>query len=272
MPPKKAPKVKKEPAPKKPRLGRAGRAGRTAADKKNSQKLKQTQRVTVNITSGGGGGGSTAPTPFIPQPFRDTSGENVPLMNLIKSVSEKMTRGNILGKAPVFAAPEVPPNPANDATTTSAVFNAPITYNDDLAEEVVREITKIESERNTPAKPPAIFNTPNTNNLSLAERVIPRETGYASEYGGETDTGSVRRRKQRSDKGVSRGSTKEKYKQVGFQEGVPAGRNIQNEFVMGVEQMQNRRIKPGQMRLVPTEATMENAPAQSSSSAELNFA
>lgn len=263
MPPKKAPKVKK------PRLGRAGRS---APDRKKSQKIKQIQKVNVQVTSGGGGGGTAAPAPFIPQQFRDTSGENVQLLNLVKSVSDNLARGNILGKAPVFAAPEVPPNPANDASTTKAVFNAPITYNDDLAEEVVREITKIESARNTPAKPPAVFNAPNTNNLSLAERVIPRETGYASEYGGETDTGSARKRKPRKDKGVSRGSIKEKYKEVGFQEGVPAGRNIQNEFVMGVEQMQNRAIKPGQMRLVPTEETMANAPAQSSSSAELNFA
>ena len=270
MPPKKAPKVKK------PRLGRAGRAGRTAADNKKSQKLKQTQRVTVNITSGGGGGGSTAPTPFIPQQFRDTSGENVPLMNLIKSVSDNLARGNILGKAPVFAAPEVPPNPANDASTTKAVFNAPITYNDDLAEEVVREITKIESARNTPAKPPAVFNAPNTNNVSLTDRLVSPQTGYASEYGGaESEPSSIVgeiKKKRGPKKGTKYGSTKEKYKQVGFQEGVPVGRNIQNEFVMGVEQMQNRAIAPGQMRLVPTEETMENAPAQSSSSAELNFA
>jgi hypothetical protein len=265
MPPKKAPKVKK------PRLGRAGRA---APERKKSQKLKQIQKVNVQVTSGGGGGGSTAPAPFIPQQFRDTSGENVQLLNLVKSVSDSLARGNILGKVPTpeFAAPEVPPNPANDASTTSAVFNAPITYNDDLAEEVVREITKIESARNTPAKPPAVFNAPNTNNISLAERVIPRETGYASEYGGETDTGSARKRKPRKDKGVSRGSIKEKYRQVGFEEGVPTGRNIQNEFVMGVEQMQGRKINQGQMRLVPTEETMANAPAQSSSSADLNFA
>ena len=41
---------------------------------------------------------------------------------------------------------------------------------------------------------------------------------------------------------------------------------------MGVEQMRDRAIKPGQMRLVPTEDMMVNAPAQSSSSADINFA
>lgn len=171
MPPKKAPKFKK------PRLGRAGR---TAADKKNSQKLKQTQRVTVNITSGGGGGGSTAPMPFIPQPFRDTSGENVQLMNFIKSVSANMNRGNVLGRAPApeFVAPEVVPNPANDSATTSAVFNAPITYNDDLAEEVLREIDQLNIKPKPIAKPPAIFNTPNENNSSLMERIRKVERGY----------------------------------------------------------------------------------------------
>lgn len=268
MPPKKAPKFKR------PRLGRAGRAGRAPADKKNSQKLKQTQRVNVNITSGGGGGGTAAPTPFVPPAFRDTSGENVQLLNLIKSVSANMNRGNILGRAaaPEFVAPEVVPNPANDATTTTAVFNSPITYNDDLAEQVLREINQMGIKPKPITKPPRVFNAPNTNNLSLADRLLPAQTGYASEYGGETDTGSTRKRKPRKDKGLSRGSTKEKYKEVGFQEGIPAGRNIQNEFVMGVEQMQNRAIKPGQMRLVPTEDMMVNIPAQSSSSAELNFA
>lgn len=272
MPPKKAPKFKK------PRLGRAGRAGRAAADKKNSQKLKQTQRVTVNITSGGGGGGSTAPAPpfpfYQPEPFVYTQKQNlhdIKLMNMIKNAAanSNMARGNILGKADPAVV-----NPANDATTTKVVFNAPINNTDNLAEEVLREIDQLNIKPKPIAKPPVVFNVPNNNNTSLLERVNPPPvSGYASEFGGgETDSGSVRKRKPRSDKGISRGSTKEKYKQVGFQEGVPAGRNIQNEFVMGVEQMQNRRIKPGQMRLVPTEATIENAPAQSSSSAELNFA
>ena len=113
MPPKKAPKVKKEPAPKKPRLGRAGRAGRAAPAKKPSQKLKQIQKVNVNVNTGGGGGGTSAP--FVPPAFRDTSGENAKLTNLVKSVEATLARGNILGRAPVpvFASPDVAPNPAS---------------------------------------------------------------------------------------------------------------------------------------------------------------
>jgi hypothetical protein len=248
MPPKKAPKVKK------PRLGRAGRS---APERKKSQKLKQIQKVNVQVTSGGGGGGSTAPMPFIPQQFRDTSGENVPLMNLIKSVSDNLARGNILGKAPTpeFVAPEVVPNPANDSATTSAVFNAPITYNDTIPEQILREEGNLPSEgkRRRKKKPIVI----------LEEQVdMPEPISIMEDI----------KKKRGPQKGVKYGSTKEKYKQVGFQEGVPVGRNIQNEMVMAVEQMQNRAIKQGQMRLVPTEETMVNAPAQSSSSAELNFA
>jgi len=266
MPPKKSTK-KREVKPKKLR---------------QKQKQKQQQNVRVNVTqtgggaSGGGGGGGSFPVYIpqqiqqpIPQQFRDTSGENMRLTGLIENLENKIANFK-LPVAPVAVEPA--PNPANDAATQTAVFNAPITYNDDLAEEVVREITKIESAKNTPAKPPSVFNAPNENNASLMERIIPRETGYASEYGGETDTGSARKRKPRKDKGVSRGSIKEKYRQVGFEEGVPTGRNIQNEFVMGVEQMQNRAIKPGQMRLVPNEETpVLEQPVQSSSSSSSNI-
>lgn len=270
MPPKKVPKFKR------PRLGRAGRAGRAPADKKPSQKLKQTQRVTVNITSGGGGGGSTAPAlPFYkPEPFVYTKRQNlddIKLFNMIQNAAAKSNMvsgtGNILGKAD----PEVL-NPANDATTTTAVFNAPINNTDDLAEQVLREINQLGIKPKPIAKPTPIFNAPNTNNISLADRLLPAQTGYVSEYGGETDTGSTRKRKPRKDKGLSRGSTKEKYKEVGFQEGVPAGRNIQNEYVMGVEQMQNRRILPGQFTIRPPAPPAMEAPIQSGSSADINFA
>jgi hypothetical protein len=174
MPPKKAPKLKK------PRLGRAGRAPRSAPDKKKSQKLKQIQKVNVNVTSGGGGGGSSAPPSFIPQPFRDTSGENVQLINLVKSVSDNLARGNVLGRAPVpvFVAPEVAPNPTNDASTTTAVFNAPNNNTDNLADEVLREINQLGIKPKPVAKPPPIFNAPNENNTSLMDRIRKVEKGY----------------------------------------------------------------------------------------------
>lgn len=54
---------------------------------------------------------------------------------------------------------------------------------------------------------------------------------------------------------------------IGIAEGIPLGRNIQNELVMKVEQMQARKMQPGQLRLVPNE---QNQPASSSS--QVNFA
>ena len=256
MPPKKAPKVKKEPAPKKPRLGRAGRAGRAAADNKKSQKLKQIQKVNVQVTTGGGGGGSSAPVPFIPQQFRDTSGENVQLLNLIKSVSANLASGNILGKAhtPEFVAPEVVPNPANDSATTSAVFNAPITYNDTIPEQILREEDNLPIQGKRRKKKPIII---------LEEQLdMPEPMSIMEDI----------KKKRGPQKGVKYGSTKEKYKQVGFQEGVPAGRNIQNDMVMAVEQMQNRKILPGQFTIQPPAPPAMEAPIQSGSSSDINFA
>ena len=253
MPPKKAPKFKR------PRLGRAGRAGRAPADKKNSQKLKQTQRVNVNITSGGGGGGTAAPPfPFYkPEPFVYTKRQNledINLFNMIQNAAAKSNmvsgRGNILGRADA----EVP-NPANDATTTTAVFNAPITYNDTIPEQILREEGNLPSEgkRRRKKKP-----------IVILEEVaaIPEPVSIVEEI----------KKKRGPQKGVKYGSTKEKYKEVGFQEGIPAGRNIQNEFVMGVEQMQNRKILPGQFTLRPPTPPAMEAPIESGSSSNINFA
>lgn len=248
MPPKKAPKVKK------PRLGRAGRS---APDRKKSQKLKQIQKVNVQVTSGGGGGGTAAPAPFIPQQFRDTSGENVQLLNLVKSVSDNLARGNILGRAPAAAVipTEETPNPANDAATTTAVFNAPITYNDTIPEQILREEGNLPSEGKRRRKKKPIL-------ILEEEAAMPEPVSIVEEI----------KKKRGPQKGVKYGSTKEKYKEVGFQEGIPAGRNIQNEFVMGVEQMQNRAILPGQFTLQPPAPPAMEAPIQSGSSNDINFA
>jgi hypothetical protein len=194
----------------------------------------------------------------------------VRLTGLIQGLENRIANFRPTVVAPVS---EPAPNPANDSATQTAVFNAPNYNADDLGEEVIREIDNLYIKPKPIAKPPPAFNAPNDNNMTLADRIIPQESGYVSEYGGgETDTPSTIKRKPRKDKGVARGSIKEKYKEVGFQEGVPAGRNIQNEFVMGVEQLRAREIQPGQMRLVPTEEMMVNAPAQSSSSSAVNFA
>jgi hypothetical protein len=154
MPPKKSTK-KREVKPKKPR-------------QKQKQKQKQQQNVKINVTQGGSGGGG-APIilpPQTPIQFRDTSGENVKLTGLIKDLENRIAGF----KQPIATAPIV--NPANDPITTRSVFNAPITYNDDLAEEVLREITELErTNKNKPVKIPAGFNTPITYNDTLGEQV-----------------------------------------------------------------------------------------------------
>lgn len=279
MPPKPRRRVK-QPEKKKPR---------------QKQKQKQQQNVRVNVTqtgggaSGGGGGGSFPvfiPQP-IPQQFRDTTGENVRLTGLIKNLENRIANFRL----PVAQAPI--PNPENDAATQTAVFNAPITYNDDLAESVLR------AENVLPPEPPIesnlvpdTFNTPITYNDTLEEEVLRAENLLPSktkkkkpvfiiegeETGGETgpeEPSIIReiKNKRGPQKGTKYGSTKDKYKQVGLQEGIPIGRNIQNEFVMGVEQLQARAIQPSQMRLVPNEETpVLEQPIQSSSSSDINFA
>lgn len=156
MPPKTKSSKKREVKPKKPR-------------QKQKQKQKQQQNVKVMVTQGGSGGGGG--TPIIipaqtPIQFRETSGENVKLTGLIKSLEDRIAGF----KQPVATAPVV--NPANDRITTSSVFNAPITYNDDLAEEVIREITQLErTNKNKPVKVPAGFNTPITYNDTLSEYI-----------------------------------------------------------------------------------------------------
>jgi hypothetical protein len=75
-------------------------------------------------------------------------------------------------------------NPANDAATQTAVFNVPITNNDDLAEEVLREINDLNIKAKPIAKPPPAFNAPNENNMSLADRVR-NEANYEDLYAGQ---------------------------------------------------------------------------------------
>jgi len=160
MPPKKSTK-KREVKPKKLR---------------QKQKQKQQQNVRINVTQGGGGGGGGSFPVFIPQQtpqqFRDTSGENVRLTGLIQGLENRLANFRPPVVAPVA---EPAPNPANDASTATAVFNAPITYNDDLAEEVIREIDNLNIKAKPIAKAPPAFNAPNENNMSLADRIRKSE-------------------------------------------------------------------------------------------------
>lgn len=169
MPPKKSTK-KREVKPKKLR---------------QKQKQKQQQNVRINLTqSGGGGGGGSFPVYIpqqTPQQFRDTSGENVRLTGLIQGLENKIANFRPPVVAPVS---EPAPNPANDSATQTAVFNAPITYNDDLGEEVIREINQMGIKPKPIAKAPPAFNAPNDNNMSLADR-IRNEANYEDMYAGQ---------------------------------------------------------------------------------------
>lgn len=291
MPPKVKSAKKREVKPKKIR-------------QKQKQKQKQQQNVKVNITQSGGGasggGGGSIPV-FIPQPvpqqFRDTSGENMRLTGLIKSLENRIANFRL----PV--AQPAAPNPENDQATQTAVFNAPITYNDTIAETISR------AENTLPEPPiesnlvPDALNAPITYNDNLeeavlrAENLLPSESSREgrrrkkkqpvrlviageediefapSEYGGaESEASSIlteikKKRVPRKDKGIPRGSIKEKYILEGLQQGVeqgldigiPVGRDVQNEFVMGVEK--SAKI-PAVFRVTPNE---QNQPASSSS-------
>jgi hypothetical protein len=98
--------------------------------KKKAQKQKQKQKqivktnVKVNVQSSGGSGGGGTPS-FIPQMFRDTSGENQRLVSLVEQIAARVPRR--IYPAPLPA--ENLPNPYNDPTTVNAVFNAPIDLN-----------------------------------------------------------------------------------------------------------------------------------------------
>ena len=93
---------------------------------KQKQKQKQIVKTNVKVTvqsSGGSGGSGGGGTPsFIPQMFRDTSGENQRLVSLVEQIAARVPRQPAAAEPPVY-------NPANDASTRNAVFNAPINLN-----------------------------------------------------------------------------------------------------------------------------------------------
>lgn len=135
---------------------------------RQKQKQKQQQNVKINVTQGGSGGGGA---PIIipsqtPMQFRDTSGENVRLTGLIKDLENR-----IAGFKQPVAIKEPISNPANDPITTRSVYNAPINYNDDLREEIIREIKPPSIPKNPPIEVPTGFNAPITNNDDLVEQI-----------------------------------------------------------------------------------------------------
>jgi hypothetical protein len=119
-----------------------------------------------------------------------------------------------------------------------------------------------------------VFNRPITTK-SLFEQIAKTQPPPEAYSGLEPPSPEIEVIKRRSDYGQKRGSTKEKAflegliagTEAGLDIGIPVGRDVQNTEVMNVEQLQSRKIKPGQMTLVPT---AEQQPASSSS--DINFA
>ena len=114
MPPKRIKKPKQKPKQKQ----------------KQKQIVKQNVKVTVQSSGGSGGGGSPS---YLPQQYTDTR-----QLGLLDEIARSVRRAPEV--APVAAAvrgrtnprslpEENVPNPANDAATVNAVFNAPINLN-----------------------------------------------------------------------------------------------------------------------------------------------
>jgi len=175
---------------------------------KQKQKQKQIVKTNVKVNvqssggSGGGGSGGSAPAPsYVPQTFRDTSGENPRLISLVEQIVARVPRQAAAAEAPVY-------NPANDAAAVNAVFNAPIDLN--VPEEVggvkksgrpkgsknkprpIAYVVGSETE-NDPATVDAVFNTPMNSN-------VPSELKAA----GQSDEERARRKLIREERAAAR--------------------------------------------------------------------
>ena len=107
MPPKKDIKKKKKPLKQK---------------QKQKQIVKQNVRVNVQSSGGSGAGGTSVPAPSpIPYNYFDRTGENVQIKNLVEEAVRRQAIPRVVqlpSDAPIS-------QPANDATTFNALFNAP---------------------------------------------------------------------------------------------------------------------------------------------------
>lgn len=107
MPPKKDIKKKKKPLKQK---------------QKQKQIVKQNVKVTVQSSGGSGAGGTSVPASSpIPFNYFDRTGENVQIRNLV----EEAVRRQAIPRVVQLPADAPISQPANDATTFQAVFNAP---------------------------------------------------------------------------------------------------------------------------------------------------
>ena len=163
MPPKKDIKKKKKPLKQK---------------QKQKQSVRQNVKVTVQSSGGSGAGGTSVPSmapqiQYVPQyqsmptSFLDRSGENVAQRNLVQqAVKEAPVRTEMKSKS----SEEVPYNPANDANTFKAVYNAP----SDLEKPLVAGVGVVgETKKGRP----------------IGSKNKPKIIAYAVESGQETEGG-----------------------------------------------------------------------------------
>jgi len=312
MPPRaKKEKMPKTPKMRKPRLGRAGRAGRVPAGKagqKQSQKLvvnvgekqpftfPQPQGLTlqdlINFEATRGqrlgtreeaGSIEAMKSQMKPKPVLSEESGNIelnksqmktkPVLSEVSSSFEIIKPNSYLEQLR-FLKPEPL---LSEESGSLEIMKSKMKPRPVLTE----ESGNIELNKSKPVKPKQskssgtqtveeVFNKPITTN-SLFEQIasqqrIPSEAIIGLE---PPEPFIEEVQKRRSDFGKPRGSTKEKY----LKEGIKEGRNIQNELVMQVEQMQARKMQPEQLRLVTNEnRKLEPSFQQASSSSNVNFA
>lgn len=181
------------------------------ADKKKKKKpLKQKQKqkqivktnVKVNVQSSGGGGGGgsggSAPAPsYVPQMFRDTSGENPRLVSLVEQIVARVPRQSFAAEAPVY-------NPANDAASVNAIYNAPI--NTDIPEEVggVKKSGRPKGSKNRPRPIAFVVGSEAENDPITVDAVFnaPMNSNVPSELkaAGQSDEEMMRRKLLREER------------------------------------------------------------------------
>lgn len=169
--------------------------------KKSKQKQKQKQKqvvktnVKVNVQSSGGSGGGGSTPSFIPQPFRDTSGENTRLVSLVEQIVARVPRQSIAASAPAY-------NPANDAASVNAVFNAPI--NTDVPDELggVKKKGRKPGSKNKPKPIAFIVGTESENDPQTVRAVFsaPLNTNMPQERGATSGREEVIARRKRRTK------------------------------------------------------------------------
>lgn len=181
------------------------------ADKKKKKKpLKQKQKqkqivktnVKVNVQasggSGGGGSGGSAPAPsYVPQAFRDTSGENPRLVSLVEQIVARVPRLSVAAEAPIY-------NPANDVASVNAVFNAPINTDEPVEVGGVKKSGRPKGSKNRPRPIAFVVGSEADNDPITVDTVFnaPMNSNVPSEVkaAGQSDEEMMRRKLLREER------------------------------------------------------------------------